>query len=364
MTYVRLEDVWKEYEVKKAKVQALKGLNMSVEKGEFVVVLGPSGEGKSTLLKVIAGLLRQERGDIYLRGELVDDVPPKDRKVSMVPQNYAIYPFMSVFDNISFSLRLSHVSKEEIRKRVMEVAKMLRIDNLLDRKPSQLSGGQIQRVAIARALVKGVDIILMDEPLSNLDAQVRVAAREELKQLQREFKPTIIYVTHDQIEALSLGSKLAVLYGGKIKAYGDPMTLYREPNTVWVASFVGSPSMNLIKGFPEGSWLNLGKFRIPLPDRFKGVLREGQSVLVGIRPEDVEIDNSGSVEGVVEIVEELGHYTVTYVRVGEEVIRVIERGYIRREVGDKVRLNFDLSRLCIFDGETETNVINHKGKSS
>ncbi|MBP1357511.1 MAG: ABC transporter ATP-binding protein, partial [Sulfolobus sp.] len=274
MSYVKLEDVWKEYDVKKRKVLVLKGLNLNVEKGEFVVILGPSGEGKTTILKIISGLLRQDKGHVYLRGEIVDDLPPKDRKVAMVPQNYAIYPFMTVYDNIAFPLKVMHTPKQEIRNKVNEVAKMLRIDNLLDRKPSQLSGGQMQRVAIARALVKGADIILMDEPLSNLDAQVRVMAREELKQLQRDLKPTIIYVTHDQVEALSLATKLAVLHDGVIQAYGDPIDVYKRPNNVWVGKFLGNPPMNILKGEIESDSVIVEGYKLRIPEQYKSLVKE------------------------------------------------------------------------------------------
>jgi multiple sugar transport system ATP-binding protein len=357
MSYVKLENIWKEYEVKGKKTQVLKGLNLDIEKGEFVVVLGPSGEGKTTILKIIAGLLRQDKGHVYLRGELADDVPPKDRRVAMVPQNYAIYPFMSVYDNIAFPLKVAHVPKEEIRKRVMEVATMLRIDNLLDRKPSQLSGGQMQRVAIARALVKGADIILMDEPLSNLDAQVRVLAREELKQLQRNLKPTIIYVTHDQVEALSLASKLAILHDGIIQAYGDPMDIYREPNNIWVASFLGNPPMNLIKGEVGKDYILLENMRIPIPEKFKKIISEGQKIIVGIRPEDLMINDNGILEGTVEMVEDLGPYSIIHVKIGQNLIRVIEKSVARRERGEKVKIGIDIAKLTLFNPSTEKNVL-------
>ncbi|MEM0165478.1 MAG: ABC transporter ATP-binding protein [Saccharolobus sp.] len=357
MTYVKLEDIWKEYESKKKKTQVLRGLNLSIEKGEFVVILGPSGEGKTTILKIIAGLLKQDKGHVYLRGELVDDLPPKDRKVAMVPQNYAIYPFMSVYDNIAFPLKISHVPNEEIKKKVLEVANMLRIDELLDRKPSQLSGGQMQRVAIARALVKGADIILMDEPLSNLDAQVRVIAREELKQLQRNLKPTIIYVTHDQTEALSLASKLVVLHDGIVQAYGDPMELYTQPNNAWVAKFLGNPPMNVLKGEIVDNEIMIGNTKVELPVKFKSIVKEKQKILIGIRPEDLYINDNGPLEGIVEMVEDLGPYSVIHVRIGDEIIRVIEKSIARRERGEKVKISIDINKMVLFDPVSEKNIM-------
>ncbi|AWR96149.1 ATP-binding cassette domain-containing protein [Acidianus sulfidivorans JP7] len=358
MSYVKLENIWKEYEEKKRKVQVLKGLNLEIEKGEFVVVLGPSGEGKTTILKIIAGLLRQDKGHVYLRNELVDDLPPKDRRVAMVPQNYAIYPFMSVYDNIAFPLKVMHTPKDEIREKVLEVAKMLRIDNLLDRKPGQLSGGQMQRVAIARALVKGADIILMDEPLSNLDAQVRVVAREELKQLQHDLKPTIIYVTHDQVEALSLATKIAILHDGVIQAFGDPMEIYKRPNTVWVGSFLGNPPMNIIKGEIDSDTIIIDNYRISLPEMYKTIAKSGQKVLVGIRPEDMEIRDSGEIEGEVEMVEDLGSYSIIHLKIDEETkIRVLEKSLSRRERGEKVKIAVDTSKIVLFDASSERNLL-------
>ncbi len=362
--YVKLEDIWKEYEMKGKKTLVLKGLNLNVEKGEFVVILGPSGEGKTTTLKIIAGLLKQDKGHVYLRGELVDDVPPKDRRVAMVPQNYAIYPFMSVYDNIAFPLKVQHVPKEEIRKKVKEVAEMLKIDNLLDRKPSQLSGGQMQRVAIARALVKGADIILMDEPLSNLDAQVRVLAREELKQLQRNLKPTILYVTHDQIEALSLASKLAIIHDGVIQAFGDPMEIYKNPNSVWVGKFLGNPPMNIIEGKVDKGFIEVEGSKITLPEVYKGIVKDGERVLIGVRPEDLYISDSGVIEGKVEMVENLGPYSIIHVNIGNATVRVFEKSMIKRERGDSVKISIDPSKIILFDVTTEKNLLLEVAKKS
>ena len=356
-SYVKLENIWKTFQEKKRKTEVLKGLNLDVEKGEFVVILGPSGEGKTTILRIIAGLLKQDKGHVYLRGEIVDDLPPKDRNVAMVPQNYALYPFMSVYDNIAFPLKIKHTPKEEIRKKVLEVAKMLRIDNLLDKKPSQLSGGQMQRVAIARALVKGADIILMDEPLSNLDAQIRVLAREELKELHRELGTTIIYVTHDQVEALSLATKVALLHDGIIQAYGPPMEVYRRPTNAWVGGFLGNPPMNIVKGKIVDGSVVVGNYKLGMPSDYKDIVKDGQEVLVGMRPEDLEISNSGALEGTVEFIESLGVYNIIHVRIGDSVIRVIEKTYHGRERGEKVKIAIDVNKIVLFEAATGKNLL-------
>ncbi len=357
MPYVKLEDIWKIYKEKKKTVEVLRGINLEIDKSDFVVILGPSGEGKTTILRIIAGLLMQDKGHVYLRGKLVDDLSPKDRNIAMVPQNYAVYPFMNVFDNIAFPLKIEHVPKDEIKRKVVEVAEMLKIDNLLDRKPSQLSGGQLQRVAIARALVKNSDIILMDEPLSNLDAQVRVLAREELKELQQKLGPTIIYVTHDQAEALSLATKLALLHEGKIQAYGDPLELYRQPNNSWVASFLGNPAMNLIRCEVSGEKIEFDGQSIPLPERFKVVLNNNNKIILGIRPENIEISQDGDIEGNVELLEELGSFTIVHVRVGNDIIKVLEKAFVKREKGEKIKLKFDYTKIELFDANSGVNLM-------
>ena len=322
------------------------------------MVLGPSGEGKTTLLRIIAGLLRQDRGHVYLRGELVDDVPPKDRNVAMVFQSYAIYPFMSVYDNIAFPLKLAHRPKKEIDEKVKEVAKLLRIDDILYKKPAQLSGGQRQRVAIAKALVKGADILLMDEPMANLDAQVRVFAREELKQLHRELKTTIIYVTHDQVEALSLATKLAVLHDGVIQDYGDPMDVYRRPKNSWVASFVGNPPMNLFEARVSGGNVvsKAGGLKVGVPPAYRDVVKEGQEVVAGFRPEDVKV-GTGDFEGVVTMVERVGAYTVLHVNVNGLSLRLLQPSLSTASRGDRVRFELPPESLSLFDPKTGLNLL-------
>lgn len=363
MEYVKLEDVWKTYRTKQVTVTPLRGLNMSVDKGELVVVLGPSGEGKTTLLRVIAGLLRQDKGHVYLRGQLVDDLPPKDRNVAMVFQSYAIYPFMNVYDNIAFPLKLKHAPKQEIDVAVKRVADMLRITDILYKKPSELSGGQKQRVAIAKALVKGADILLMDEPMANLDAQVRVFAREELKQLHREIGTTIIYVTHDQVEALSLATKLAVLHDGVIQDYGDPMEVYRRPKNSWVASFVGNPPMNLVEGVVSGGYAvaKKGKLRVPIPDVYQKLVRDGQEVIIGFRPEGVRV-GQGELEGTVSMVERVGAFSVLHVDIGDgQLLRLVQPAMSTFFRGDVVRFDVPAEDVSLFDPRTTMNLARREG---
>lgn len=358
MEYIRLEDVWKTYRTKNVTATPLRGLNMNVDKGELVVVLGPSGEGKTTLLRIIAGLLRQDKGHVYLRGELVDDMPPKDRRVAMVFQSYAIYPFMNVYDNIAFPLRLAHRPKDEIDREVRRVAEMLRISDILQKKPSELSGGQKQRVAIAKALVKGADILLMDEPMANLDAQVRVFAREELKQLHRQLGTTIVYVTHDQVEALSLATKLAVLHDGVIQDFGDPMEVYRRPRNAWVASFVGNPPMNLFDGVVSGNYIvaKKGKLRVPVPEEYRKLVKEGQEVIFGFRPEDVKV-GEGELSGTVSMVERVGAYTVIHLDMGDgQLLRVVYPSLSTVNRGDRVSFSVPAEAVSLYDPSTGNNL--------
>jgi multiple sugar transport system ATP-binding protein len=354
LEYIKLEDIWKTYKTKGVTVTPLRGLSMSVDKGELVVVLGPSGEGKTTLLRVIAGLLRQDKGHVYLRGELVDDLPPRERNVAMVFQSYAIYPFMSVYDNIAFPLKLMHRPKQEIDAQVKKVAEMLRIGDILSKKPSELSGGQRQRVAIAKALVKGADILLMDEPMANLDAIVRVYAREELKQLHKELGTTIVYVTHDQVEALSLATKLAVLHDGVIQDFGDPMEVYRRPRNTWVASFVGNPPMNVLEGTVREGYIvsKKGELKLPLPSSYRGSVKEGQDVTFGFRPEDAVV-GEGDLRGVVSMIERVGAYTVVHVDVGDgTLLRILYPSTMQVNRGDKVSFTVRPGSLVLFDPAT------------
>ncbi|MCL4391409.1 ABC transporter ATP-binding protein [Candidatus Parvarchaeota archaeon] len=350
MVKVVLKDVYKSFKQKKKIVEVLKGVNLEVQDGKFTVILAPSGEGKTTLIRVIAGLERQEKGDVYIGDKLVNDTPPKDRNLAMVFQNYAIYPFMNVYDNIAFPLKLMRKNKDEIAKRVKDVAKMLEIDQLLDRKPNQLSGGQRQRVAIARALIKGTNLLLLDEPLSNLDAQLRTLARAQLKELQEKLKITIAYVTHDQTEAMVLADNVAILHNGKIEAFDSPLNVYRKPRDTWVAGFIGNPPMNLIDGelLDEKTFkFNGYKVKIPASVSKRLKVKKGPAIL-GIRPEDVKI-GEGDIKGVIKFIEPLGSQTLLHLLIGKNELNVMVFQMHTIELNKEVDLNFYSDNLVFFD---------------
>jgi multiple sugar transport system ATP-binding protein len=289
-----LEDVWKIFD---DGTEAVRALDLSIADGEFIVLVGPSGCGKTTALRMIAGLETVSKGEIRIGGRVVNDVPPKERDIAMVFQNYALYPHMTVFDNMAFGLKLAKVPKDEIERRVREAATILDMENLLQRKPAALSGGQRQRVAMGRAIVRHPQAFLMDEPLSNLDAKLRVQMRSEIARLQDELGVTTLYVTHDQIEAMTMGDRVAVIRKGELQQIDAPETLYEQPANLFVAGFIGSPAMNLFEATLErddgGLAVRLGSQRLPVPDDVLGHrpgLRayEGRTIVLGIRPEDME----------------------------------------------------------------------------
>jgi multiple sugar transport system ATP-binding protein len=293
-------------------VVAVSDASLEVGDGEFMVLVGPSGCGKSTILRIIAGLEDVTAGEVYIDGRQVTDLPPKDRDIAMVFQNYALYPHMTVLQNLGFGLRLRREKKDEINRRVMDTAKILGLDRLLDRKPAQLSGGQRQRVAMGRAMVREPRAFLMDEPLSNLDAKLRVQMRGSLAQLHERLKTTTVYVTHDQVEAMTLGERVAVLRDGVLQQVDTPQNLYKHPGNLFVAAFMGSPPMNLVEARVEAARLSFGSFTIPIPPHPGLRPFEGRSVILGIRPSDFEdvavwADTSvPSIEARVDIAEELG----------------------------------------------------------
>lgn len=292
----------------------VKDVSVKVEEGEFLTLLGPSGCGKSTLLRMIAGLDRPTEGRVILGGEDITLLPPGQRNMAMVFQSYALYPHMTVFDNISTALRLRKVDQNEIKTRVKSVSKRLGLEYLLDRKPGQLSGGQRQRVALARSLVRNPDVFLLDEPLSNLDALLREQVRADLKQLFAAQQKPVVYVTHDQTEAMTLSSKIAVLYEGFVQQLGTPKEIYRQPANQFVAGFVGSPQMNLLTLTCEQNQAILGNFALPLP----ALSRVPRAIAFGIRPEDIRIapeDSKEAVEGTVYLVEDLGKERLLSVRI-------------------------------------------------
>ncbi|HOP47676.1 MAG TPA: ABC transporter ATP-binding protein [Desulfobacteraceae bacterium] len=312
---LNIEKISKSFE----RVTALKDVSLAVRPGEFCVLVGPSGCGKSTLLQIIAGLEHQDSGSILMDGRSIDHLEPRDRDVAMVFQSYALYPHMSVFDNLAFGLRMRKVPVKQIPERVMATAALLDIEGLLDRKPRQLSGGQRQRVAMGRALVRRPRIFLFDEPLSNLDARLRVSVRVELKRLHQEIQGTMVYVTHDQIEAMTLGDKVAVMQSGRIHQIGTPEEVYGSPADIFVATFIGSPAMNLINGHIEHRagqfYFNHPDFNMDL-DLWDG-LSLGEAVL-GIRPEDMRIVEAvHGFPGSVEIVSNLGSDQYLHLKSGE-----------------------------------------------
>ncbi|VAW20178.1 Glycerol-3-phosphate ABC transporter, ATP-binding protein UgpC (TC 3.A.1.1.3), partial [hydrothermal vent metagenome] len=305
MAQVLLSNVRKSY----GDVEVIKGVDWQINDGEFVVIVGPSGCGKSTLLRMIAGLETISSGEISIKGEVVNKLEPSERDIAMVFQNYALYPHMSVYQNMAYGLKIKKIPKDEIEARVQEAAKILEIEDYLERSPRQLSGGQRQRVAMGRAIVRQPAVFLFDEPLSNLDAKLRVQMRLEIKKLQENLGITSVYVTHDQVEAMTLGHRLAVLNNGVVEQLGTPIEIYEKPQTVFVAGFIGSPSMNLINGklddegnsivLPEGGTVKLSKGK----KQYKG-----QEITLGIRPEHVTLakGKENGIEVKISVVEQLG----------------------------------------------------------
>ena len=294
MAQIAFDDVWKVFP---DGTEAVRSLDLGIDDGEFVVLVGPSGCGKTTALRMVAGLEVISKGEVSIGDRVVNDVPPKERDIAMVFQNYALYPHMSVFDNMAFGLKLQKVPRDEIRQRVHDAAGILGLGELLQRKPAALSGGQRQRVAMGRAIVRHPQAFLMDEPLSNLDAKLRVQTRAEISRLQRELGVTTIYVTHDQTEAMTMGDRVAVIRKGMLQQVDTPQTLYERPTNLFVAGFIGSPAMNLLEAGLEASdgsvAVEVGGFRLPVPDEVladRPALRsyEGRKVVLGIRPEDME----------------------------------------------------------------------------
>ena len=362
MSTVSCTDVTKRF----GEVVAVNRVNLDVADGEFVVFVGPSGCGKTTTLRMIAGLESISDGQIRLDAKIVNRVPPRHRDLAMVFQNYALYPHMRVFDNIAYSLRLRHVPFEEIRRRVNEVGELLGIGALLDRWPAQLSGGQRQRVALGRAIVRQPCGFLMDEPLSNLDAQLRVQMRREIIRLQRQLGTTTIYVTHDQVEAMTMGDRIVVMRDGLVQQIGPPDVVYRRPRTAFVGRFIGSPAMNMSEGTlvsREGRlFLETAATAIALPDVIQAAITRGAplastTVTWGIRPEDLTVTEAtptadGCLTGVVDLVEHLGADAYASVRVGEDVYVARVSPDTRLADDQKVALSVNSAKLHLFDRAT------------
>jgi multiple sugar transport system ATP-binding protein len=339
--------------------QIIHGIDLEVGDREFIVFVGPSGCGKSTLLRLIAGLEQPTSGDIVMDGTNVTGVPASDRGLAMVFQSYALYPHMSVYKNMAFGLENAGLPRAEIDRRVARAASMLRLDDYLDRKPKALSGGQRQRVAIGRAIVRDPKIFLFDEPLSNLDAELRVAMRKELAALHAEIGGTMIYVTHDQVEAMTLASRIVVLRSGRIEQLGAPLELYNRPDNLFVATFIGSPKMNVIPAEVlstdgVGTRLGFGAANSIVLDGAVGPLAVGQAVNIGIRPEHCELvqDGPADCEAVIDLAEQLGGETYLYCSVPNLAqLTVRQAGQQMKTRGDRIRLDFARDRLHLFDAE-------------
>ena len=351
--------------------EAVKDYNLEIEDKEFIIFVGPSGCGKSTTLRMVAGLEEISEGELSIDGRIVNDVEPKDRDIAMVFQNYALYPHMTVYDNMAFGLKLRKVPKDEIDKKVTEAAKILDLDKLLDRKPKALSGGQRQRVAMGRAIVLNPKVFLMDEPLSNLDAKLRVQMRSEISSLHRRLGATIIYVTHDQTEAMTLGTRIVVLKDGVIMQVDSPQKLYNEPKNLFVAGFIGTPQMNFVdaKVTIDGdkASLQFGGFTITLPPAKAKKLGgyNGKTVVMGIRPDDIddsqitiETFKDSIIDTTVTGYELLGSEVLLYYEVGGVTMSAKVDARTPARIGDKIRLSFDPSKIHLFDKETEQTITN------
>jgi multiple sugar transport system ATP-binding protein len=346
-------------------VHAVKGVNLEVRDREFVVLVGPSGCGKTTTLRMVAGLESISSGEILIGDTVVNELPPMDRDIAMVFQNYALYPHMSVYDNMAFGLKMRKFARDEIRGRVREAADILGIEDYLARKPRQLSGGQRQRVALGRAIVRHPQVFLFDEPLSNLDAKLRVQMRVEIKRIHERLGTTAVYVTHDQVEAMTLGDRVVVMKDGLVQQVGEPLELYNTPTNRFVAGFIGSPAMNFATvnmRDEQGAIHAVGEgIKLKLPDAIAARMRPhvGKSVTLGIRPEDLWVatgaDANGlSFEAVVEVIERLGSQTLLDVKVGSGMMVAAVAPTVRAKVHQQLRLALNAERLHFFDGGSET----------
>ena len=361
MANVTLRNVRKTYA---GGFEAIKGIDFEVGDGQFCVLVGPSGCGKSTLLRMVAGLETITGGEIDIGGRIVNQVEPAERDIAMVFQNYALYPHMSVYNNMAYGLRNRGMAEAEIKARVEEAARILELGAMLERKPRQLSGGQRQRVAMGRAIVRQPKVFLFDEPLSNLDAKLRIAMRVEIRKLQRRLNTTSIYVTHDQVEAMTLGDRVVVMKDGVVQQVGEPLELYNQPANRFVAGFIGSPAMNFAAVTvteANGSLMaeNSG-LRIKLPDATAQRLRghAGREVTLGIRPEDLTVAGPADsdplcFDAVIEVVEQLGSEILLDMKVGESMMVASVEPSVRVKVRDKLRLAMRPSRLHVFDAKTE-----------
>jgi multiple sugar transport system ATP-binding protein len=363
MASVILKDVRKQYG---SNTPVITGVNLDILEHEFMVLVGPSGCGKSTLLRMVAGLEEITSGTIEIGGRVVNDVPPKDRDIAMVFQSYALYPHMSVRQNLEFGLKIRGVARPEIDRLVSDAAKILEIEEYLERRPKELSGGQRQRVALGRAIVRKPSVFLFDEPLSNLDAKLRVQMRAEIKQLQHRLQVTSIYVTHDQVEAMTMGHRIAILNAGILQQVGTPLEVYERPANLFVANFIGTPPMNFVEATVTegGKLLNARTFALPAPAAAQAALasRAGKTVSVGIRPENI-VEATRQTSGPtapltlgVELMETLGNEIVVHGKTGSDLISFKMDPHRSPSIGDKVQALVELDRLHLFDADTEKRI--------
>lgn len=377
MSFLHIHNVHKRF----GETHVLKGVDIAIEKGDFLVLVGPSGCGKSTLLNMIAGLDAISEGELLLNGERINDLHPSRRDIAMVFQSYALYPSMTVAGNIGFGLEMRKVPKAKRREAIQRAAELLQIENLLDRKPAQLSGGQRQRVAMGRALVREPQLFLFDEPLSNLDAKLRVDMRTEIKQLHQRLGTTIVYVTHDQIEAMTLASRIAVMRGGELQQLGTPQSVYDDPNNLFVAGFMGSPSMNLVTARIERHDGTLvARMASPSGDVTLPIVRDraaleawcDRDVMLGLRPEAITDPASANHEDgdiheatlEVSLVEPTGADLYVVTQLGGRSINARMRPGLPLSPGQSTRFAFDVSRMVAFDPETEARIRNEAAESS
>jgi multiple sugar transport system ATP-binding protein len=366
MARVYLEGVTKKF----ASVTAVNDVTLESPDRQFTVLVGPSGCGKTTALRLVAGLEEATSGSIYIGDRRVNDIAPKDRDIAMVFQNYALYPHMSVYDNMAFGLRLRKYPRQEIDRRVKEAAALLGIGGLLDRKPKQLSGGQRQRVALGRAIVREPQVFLMDEPLSNLDAKLRVQTRAEIKKLQARLQTTTIYVTHDQVEAMTMGDRIVVMRDGIVQQVDSPLNLYEKPANLFVAGFIGSPAMNFIESRlarRDGAVvIDAGSFAMEVPADITPHVKEwvGKTVIFGIRPEDIQdrayardANHTGALRAMVEVHEPLGSDVILYLSSGDHSIVARVDAHSEARMGQEAEVVFNMRRMHLFDPETHAAIV-------
>jgi multiple sugar transport system ATP-binding protein len=363
MATLQLKDIQKIYD---NNVQAVFDFNLQIEDKEFIVLVGPSGCGKSTTLRMIAGLEEITAGELYIDERLVNNVAPKDRDIAMVFQSYALYPHMTVFDNMAFGLKLRKMPKDEIEQRVREAAKILEIEQYLDRKPKALSGGQRQRVALGRAIVRNAKVFLMDEPLSNLDAKLRVQMRSEIIKLHERLDATTVYVTHDQTEAMTMASRIVVMKDGYIQQIGAPRDVYNHPVNMFVANFIGAPAMNFIHGVYRDGRYEVDGRSFVIPEMYHNELRNynGKAVVLGIRPEDIHYEGivaetfpETPFDFYVEVSELLGHEFILHGKFGNQPILAKVPSRVNVKAHDTIPLAMEVTKLHFFDKETQKAII-------